>query len=181
MTRRGYVFVTVVGAQVTAMLACIDPAPRLVWNATASAPIGLYAVSPGASPIVRDLALVMPDARLAHWLARRQALPLGVPLIKHVAATAGQMVCRSGVTITIDHRAVARARIRDTAGRPLPVWSGCRRLGSGEIMLLNAAVEDSLDGRYFGPLPAEGVIGTVRPILTRANSGAPFRRYGWKP
>lgn len=181
MTRRGYVFITVVAAQVTVILACIDPAPRLVWNATASAPIGLYAVSPGASPSVGDLALVMPDRHLAHWLARRHALPLGVPLIKHVAATAGQTVCRSGVTITIDHRAVAKARIRDTAGRPLPVWSGCRRLGSRGIMLLNAAVEDSLDGRYFGPLSATGVIGTVRPMLTRANSGAPFLWHGWKP
>ncbi|MBG6118423.1 conjugative transfer signal peptidase TraF [Sphingobium sp. JAI105] len=181
MTRRGYVFVTIVAAQVTALLACIDPAPRLVWNATASAPIGLYAVSPGASPIVGDLALVMPDARLAHWLARRHALPLGVPLIKHVAATAGQTVCRSGVTILIDGRPVARARAHDTAGRPLPVWAGCRRLGSGEIMLLNAAVEDSFDGRYFGPLSAEGLIGTVRPMLTRADSGAPFVWHGWRP
>ncbi|MDR7154842.1 conjugative transfer signal peptidase TraF [Sphingobium xenophagum] len=181
MTRRGYVFVTIVAAQVTALLACIDPAPRLVWNATASAPIGLYAVSSGASPSVGDLALVMPDRHLAHWLARRHALPLGVPLIKHVAATAGQTVCRSGVTIMIDRRPVASARTHDRAGRQLPVWSGCRRLGSGEIMLLNAAVEDSLDGRYFGPLSAQGVIGTVRPILTRANSGAPFVWHGWKP
>lgn len=181
MTRRAYVFVTVVTAQVTAMLACIDPAPRLVWNATASAPIGLYTVSPGASPIVGDLALVMPDARLANWLARRHALPLGVPLIKYVGATAGQTVCRSGVTIAIDGKPVASARTHDRAGRPLPVWSGCRRLGPREIMLLNAAVKDSLDGRYFGPLSAEGVIGTVRPMLTRADNHAPFLWHGWTP
>ncbi|KFL45015.1 type IV secretory pathway protease TraF [Sphingobium sp. ba1] len=181
MTRSGYVFITVVAAQVTVVLACFDPAPRLIWNATASAPIGLYAVSPGASPRIGDMALVMPDARLAHWLAQRHALPLGVPLIKHIAATAGQTVCRSGVSITIDHRPVARARTYDRAGRPLPVWSGCRRLGSGEIMLLNPTVGDSLDGRYFGPLSTKGVIGTVRPMLTRANSGAPFVWHGWKP
>lgn len=181
MTRSGYVLFTVVAAQVTVVVACFDPAPRLVWNATASAPIGLYAVSPGASPLVGDMALVMPDARLARWLAHRHALPLGVPLIKHIAATAGQTACRSGVTITIDYRPVARARTYDRAGHPLPVWSGCRRLGSGEIMLLNPAVGDSLDGRYFGPLSGKSVIGTVRPMLTRANSGAPFVWHGWKP
>ena len=181
MTRLGYVLVTIVAAQATAVLACFDPAPRLVWNATASAPVGLYAVSPGASPVVGNLALVMPEAQLANWLARRHALPLGVPLIKRVAATTGQTVCRTGQVIVIDGARVATAHARDRAGRLLPQWSGCRRLGRGEIMLVNPAVEDSLDGRYFGPLRAKGVIGTVRPMLTRADSLAPFVWHGWLP
>lgn len=181
MTRLGYGLVTALACPLVAILACFDPAPRFVWNASASVPIGLYVVSPGTLPAIGEMALVMPSPVLANWLARRHYLPLGVPLIKHVAAATGQNVCRSGVTIMIDDIIVAQARTRDQAGRSLPTWSGCRKLGRGEIMLLNASVEDSLDGRYFGPTPVNDLIGTVRPMLTRAGPQAPFAWHGGRP
>src|SRR3546814_18802991 len=42
--------VTVAGVGITllGLTMAFPPAPRLVWNASASAPIGLYAVTPGA-------------------------------------------------------------------------------------------------------------------------------------
>src|SRR3546814_1556457 len=40
---RGGVGITLLG-----LTMAFPPAPRLVWNASASAPIGLYAVTPGA-------------------------------------------------------------------------------------------------------------------------------------
>lgn len=67
----------------------------------------------------------------------------------------------------------ARELARDRAHRPLPVWTGCRTVGRGELFLLNAA-RDSLDGRYFGPLPAAGLIGTAQPLLTRSDASAPL-------
>ena len=51
-------------------------------------------------------------------------------------------------------------------GRPLPVWRGCRRIAHGELFLMNFDVPDSLDGRYFGPLPASTVIGRAVPLYT---------------
>ena len=65
----------------------------------------------------------------------------------------------------------------DRKGRELPRWTGCRTLRGGEIFLLNPA-PDSLDSRYFGPLPASRLIGRARPILTRSAPGAPLR---WRP
>jgi type IV secretory pathway protease TraF len=175
MTRFGYFLVTNVAAQLAALLVFFNPAPRLVWNATESAPIGFYTVSPGRQPGVGDLALVSPPPMLAGWLARRHYLPLGVPLIKHVAAAGGQQVCRSGATITIDRKVVAQALPRDRAGRTLPVWTGCRRLAVGEVLLLNPAARDSMDGRYFRQTARTDIIGTVRPVWTRAAPDAPFR------
>lgn len=181
MTRRRYIVATFVAGTSALIVACIDPAPRVAWNATPSAPIGLYRVSPGRTGAIGDLVLSMPEPALGQWLARRHYVPLGVPLIKPVAATVGQKVCRTGAIISIDDRPVARARLRDRSGRRLPQWTGCRTVGADEVFLLNARIDDSLDGRYFGPTPAPRVIGTVTPLLTRAHPGASFAWQGWRP
>ena len=106
-------------------------------------------------------------------LSIRGYLPEGVPLLKHVAAKAGQRVCRIGAVVSVDARPVATARARDGKGRPLPIWRGCRTLKPGEIFLLNPSVPDSLDGRYFGPLPTSAVIGRATPLHLRAPSQTP--------
>ena len=174
MTRRCYVMATAIAASAFAaafvVIAVADPFPRVIWNASASAPIGLYRIHPDRDPPIGVLVAVAPPKRLARWLADRGYLPEGVPLLKHVAAKAGQRVCRSGAVVSVNGRLVASARERDGRGRPLPVWQGCRTLGAGELLLLNPSVPDSLDGRYFGPLPASTVIGTATPLHLRAPS-----------
>jgi type IV secretory pathway protease TraF len=89
-------------------------APSLIWNTTASAPIGLYRVlSP--RPMRRgDLVAIAPPPALANALARRGVLPLGVPLIKPVAGLPGDLVCRHRRTITVAGRTLASARLRDS-------------------------------------------------------------------
>ena len=47
MTRRRWLHVTLGAAAVIAVTAFINPLPRLMWNATASVPTGLYTISPG--------------------------------------------------------------------------------------------------------------------------------------
>lgn len=174
MTRRHYVMATAIAASTFAAafvaIAVADPLPRLVWNASASAPIGLYRIRPDRDPPTGTLVAVTPPARLARWMAGRGYLPEGVPLLKHVAAKAGQRVCRIGAVLSVDARPVALALAQDRFGRPLPVWQGCRTLRADELLLLNPAHPDSLDGRYFGPLPASAVIGRATPLWLRAPS-----------
>ena len=140
--------------------------PWLVWNASASVPIGLYAVAAITEVQARDLVVVRPPELLARFLADGGYLPRGVPLLKHVAALAGQSVCRIGVTITVDDIEVGAARNRDSRGRSLPVWQGCRVIGRAEVFLMNPQSADSLDGRYFGPLPATSIVGRAIPLWT---------------
>ena len=177
MTRRRYVMATAIAASAFAAafvaIAVANPLPRAIWNASASAPIGLYRIHPDRDPAIGALVAVAPPERLAHWLSARGYLPEGVPLLKHVAAKAGQRTCRIGDAVSVDGRRVAIARARDGQGRPLPVWQGCRTLRSGELLLLNPAHPDSLDGRYFGPLPASAVIGRATPLYLRAPSPSP--------
>jgi conjugative transfer signal peptidase TraF len=181
VTRRTYVVVTALaaGAAVAsfAEVAIVGPRPWLIWNASASAPIGLYALRPVGDPPRGVLVAVRPPQPLAAWMAARGYLPEGLPLLKHVVAKAGQRVCRRGLVVTVDGRPLASARERDSRGRLLPVWQGCRTLARGELMLMNLAVPDSLDGRYFGPLPASAVLGRAAPILTR---NPPDGRFHWR-
>ena len=56
------------------------------------------------------------------------------------------------------------ARERDRRGRALPVWEGCCVIRRDEVFLMNSQSADSLDGRYFGPLPAASIVGRAIPL-----------------
>lgn len=169
MSRFVYVMISTFVVLITVIIALVDPAPRLLWNASASAPIGLYAIHPTDDPYVGELVAIQPPEPLAHWMATRHYVPLGIPLLKHVAAKSGQQICRHGVHITIDGHVVAIAKLHDSRGRPMPQWRGCRRLQPGELFLLNSAIPDSLDSRYFGPLSATQMIGAAQPLFVRTS------------
>jgi len=141
-----------------------DRPPWVVWNASASVPIGLYAVDTIIDAHTGDLVVVRPPEPLARFLADRGYLPRGVPLLKHVAALAGQTVCRIGHSVTVDAIEMGEARERDRRGRALPVWEGCRVIATGDVFLMNPRSADSLDGRYFGPLPAASIVGRAIPL-----------------
>ncbi|MFD2431743.1 S26 family signal peptidase [Sphingobium scionense] len=111
----------------------IDPPPRLIWNASPSVPIGFYRVRVG-DPVSRgELAVVLPPPDIARFLAEGGYLPLGLPLLKRVAALPEQTVCRTGDTISIDGDVVAVAQTTDRLGRALPVWTGCRTLAADQL------------------------------------------------
>ena len=162
--RRNVIVVAVIGV----FLGVASPfhPPLLVWNASASVPIGLYAIERPTDLHLADFVIVRPPEQLETFLADRNYLPRGVPLVKHVLALAGQSVCRSGFVITIDAVAVANARGSDSRGRPLPSWQGCRIVGEDEVFLLNPQSPDLLDGRYFGVLPVSSIVGRALPLWT---------------
>lgn len=154
-------------SSVLGLSALAPPPPRLVWNASESVPIGLYAVQPVDRLTVTQLVLVKPPEPLATFLDQGRYVPRGVPLLKRIAALPGQTVCRTGAEVTVDGIAMATARERDRRGRLLPVWAGCWTLMDREVFLLNWDEPSSLDGRYFGPLPSTSIVGRATPVWTR--------------
>lgn len=142
------------------------PTVRFIWNASASVPIGLYRIVPGNHVDVTDLAVVMPPNDLAALLDERRYLPRGLPLIKRVLALSGTTVCRRGGAILAYDATYGKALARDTRGRPLPDWQGCRTLHDGEVFLMNWDSPDSFDSRYFGPLPLSTIVGRAIPVWT---------------
>jgi conjugative transfer signal peptidase TraF len=174
MTRFGYVMVTYVATIGVAVASLVSLPLRLVWNASASVPIGFYLIDPPRDLRVGDLVAVMPPKPLADFMVERGYIGRGVPLLKHVAALPGQQVCRTGNAITVDDVRFGDALERDRRGRPLPVWQGCRKVADGDIFLMNVSVADSLDGRYFGPIAANAVIGQATPLYTDEDGDGRF-------
>lgn len=153
-----------IAAAVTLALAATivrPPHPRLIWNASASAPIGLYRVTSGSGLRAGDMVIAWAPAEARTLAARRHYLPLGVPLVKRVAAVSGDRVCAIGPVISINGKPIAARRRFDRQGRVLPWWRGCVRLGAGELFLLMRGAPDSFDGRYFGPTHVESVVGAA--------------------
>ena len=138
-----------------------------IWNASASAPIGLYRIRHDRPLLRGQMVLAIPAPSLAAFAARRGYLPLNVPLVKRIAAVAGDAVCVRGNAIFINDRFATARLAADGKGRALPAWSGCRTLRRDDIFLLMPAVRASFDGRYFGPTPAAQVVGSLDPIWTR--------------
>jgi conjugative transfer signal peptidase TraF len=142
------------------------PRPFLVWNVSESAPVGLYLV--GARSNVRPGEMVVawtPDDFRA-FAAERRYLPSNVPLVKRIAAAAGDRVCAAGEAIWVNGRHVASRRHSDGHGRPMPSWTGCRDLTAGEYFLLMDH-PDSFDGRYFGLTHNEDLVGRAVLLWSR--------------
>lgn len=177
MTRLGYLTATSFAAIGTA-IGTIAPTPlKLVWNASASVPVGLYQIAPADRLRIGDLVAAVAPEPLARVLSERGYLPRGAPLLKRVAALPGQRVCRVAGVITVDGIALGTPLERDRRGRDLPAWSGCHVVADGELFLMNWQVNDSLDGRYFGPLPASTVIGRALPLYTDEDGNG---RFAWR-
>ncbi len=90
--RRWTAFVAPIIGAVTLSIA-LPARPRLVWNASASAPIGLYAVTPDGVPKRGDMVIARLPSAVRALAAARRYIPVNVPLVKHVGGVAGDTTC----------------------------------------------------------------------------------------
>lgn len=146
--------------------AALPPAPRLVWNASASAPVGLYAVSPAAVPATGDMVVARLPPVFRRLAAERRYVPANVPLVKRVAAAAGDEVCASGQSVSVNGAVFAKRQDLDGMGRRMPFWLGCVRLRDRQVFLL-MDTDASFDGRYFGVTEGADVVGKAWLLWAR--------------
>lgn len=142
-------------------------------NTTPSYPVGLWRiVTLDRAATIGDLVFICPPLTPAFSMAfergyiRRGLCPGRLsPLIKTVVATEGQSVdIREHVSV--EGRPLAHSRVHrvDAEGRALGPWRG------GVIppgyLFLHSDFEGSYDSRYFGPIPAAGLLGRAVPVYT---------------
>lgn len=139
------------------------PRPLFIWNASASSPTGLYHVAATGNPARGERVAARISEPWRAFASRRHYLPANVPLIKRVAAIPGDEVCASDNRVTVNGDVAALRLRRDGAGRPMPAWHGCRRLGANDVLLL-AAHPASFDGRYFGVSQRRDILGKAHLI-----------------
>jgi conjugative transfer signal peptidase TraF len=164
--RRHAAALALLGAGLAVTIAA-PPRPILVWNASASAPVGLYAVAATAPLKTGDMVIARIPGRYRQMAARRHYLPANVPLVKRVAAEPGDTICARGVQIRVNGKLVAERRAVDGAGRAMPAWTGCVTLRRGALFLLIADSPGSFDGRYFGPSDPGDIVGKATLLWRR--------------
>jgi conjugative transfer signal peptidase TraF len=179
VTKRGLerAFWQVFGLFLLLMLLTIDakyglPGPRL--NLTPSLPRGLYFYVPGSVKIGDTVQACLP-ARLAQFAREHEILMRGVcphdvePIVKVLAAAAGDTVTVTTAAVLVNGRAWPDSAIRstDSSGRPVTMRMplGARRLAANDVLLLGRSPH-SWDGRYFGFLPRSVVTGRWFPLVT---------------
>jgi conjugative transfer signal peptidase TraF len=161
--RRSCVALALAGVGLSLIGAAPFAPPILIWNASASAPVGLY-LRVGGEAGRDDYVLAHTPNAARDLAARRGYLPANVPMVKRVAAATGDLVCAADRTISINARIAAQRLRHDREHRALPWWSGCQRLTKDSVFLLMARVPDSFDGRYFGPVSRASIIGKLVPL-----------------
>lgn len=166
LSRRAVLVLAALGIGGVSVAPILQPGPLLVWNASASAPIGLYLVLPGQRVMRGDMVLAQTPETVRSLAIRRGYLSAGVPLVKQVAALGGDEVCGFWHFVSINGELVGPRLEEDQQGRPLPAWNECRTLRAEELFLLMPEVPNSFDGRYFGPVPVENIIGRLVPLWT---------------
>lgn len=141
----------------------VEPRPRLLWNASASVPIGLYWIE-NHPPERGEIAVLQLPEWAALIASERRYLPRSVWLLKPVVASKGDLVCRFGAYVFVNGRLVAKALTADKKHRLMPSWQGCRAIRFEQAFVLSRH-RDSFDSRYFGPVDHALIAGTAEPIL----------------
>jgi conjugative transfer signal peptidase TraF len=151
-------------------------------NTTASMPEGVYRVRHAASGALPrgTVVAVCPSPSVIALAAPGRYFGPGPcsgnvePLLKHIAAEAGDIVTVSDRAVSVNGRALPNSGrlARDCAGRPLAHVPDGRYTLSRGMVWLYAPVGRSWDSRYFGPQPVSGIIGVATPVLIVGNGRA---------
>ncbi len=140
-------------------------------NLTPSEPMGLWRVLPLDRPTaVGDVVFICPpETRTMQFARERGYLRSGLcpagyaPLIKTVVGVGGQRA-DVGQDVQIDGHPIPHSDVvtRDGEGRPLSSFGG-GVIPAGHVFL-HSNFSGSFDSRYFGPIPASGVLGLAQKV-----------------
>lgn len=165
LIHRGATF-AIIGGVALVVIATLNVRDAVLYNPSPSVSVGFYArvdaqIALGAMVTVRAL-----DVAPAYAAARDFTDPSD-RFIKRVAAADGDEICAEGALVSINGAPAAERLAHDSAGRPLPTWSGCHVLGADEVLLMGDT-PDSFDGRYWGAISIQEIEGVWRPIARRS-------------
>lgn len=173
MSRRRRIVVVAALACVPLALFGLGYAADFRVNLTPSYPLGLWRIETLNRDVrAGDRIFICPPLTEAFRQARergyvRRGLCPGwlSPLIKTVVALPGQSV-EIGRSVAIDGLALPQSAIqpRDGSGRELTPDPG--GVVPPDTLFLYSTFRGSYDSRYFGPIPAEGILGLAKPLLT---------------
>lgn len=144
----------------------------LVWNRTASIPLGVYLAKELRGSAIERGELGCFDYAAPDWARERHYFPDGFRLCKPVVGMPGDVIERDGATLRLrvqgaDAVTVGTYASTDSRGRPMPQDAlSTGAVPEGSLLLVAGAHANSLDSRYLGLIPARAVRLRLTPLLT---------------
>jgi conjugative transfer signal peptidase TraF len=174
MTRRAALGLAI-GLTASGLLLAIAGKAGYRLNTTSSMPEGIWHVSPAPARLRTAMIVVacLPAGPIAQMALRRAYVDPGPcssgtePLLKPIAAVAGDIVEVTGDGLAVNGAAIADSAplARDDAGRTLPaIPIGARLVRPGEVWLVSDYSRKSFDSRYFGGVPVANIQAAATPI-----------------
>jgi conjugative transfer signal peptidase TraF len=162
------------GVLVGMLLATAPIALGVRLNLTDSLPRGLYIETHErigrGSLVVECLPLSLATFAMQRgWLGKGSCASGVMPILKQVAAVAGDEVEITDAYVAVNGQMLWRTRTLhlDSQGRWVPaVPRGTRMLKEGEVFLMATSIPNSWDGRYTGPAQLSDLVATVQPVWT---------------
>ncbi len=141
--------------------------PKYYLNLSRSMPLGVYKFIPFNGDLkVEDLVIFDVPQQARPYVYGRGWLPKGWLLIKKVGALPGEKVTITNDSIKIRDVYVGPVFETDTEGKPLPRLRGSFIIPENHFLPIATYIQNSFDGRYFGPVSKTLIRGKAIPIVT---------------
>lgn len=85
--------------------------------------------------------------------------------MKYAMGIPHDYACNSNDKIIINHKIIGGIKKYYSPKKILPKRIYCARLKDDQYLLLNTAIPRSFDGRYFGPIDQENIIGKTKLLF----------------
>lgn len=145
-------------------------------NETTSVPKGLWQATQAPLTHGQIVSFCPPDNALFQLFKKRGYAPERddcpgryTRFLKPIAALPGDTVEVSEVGIRVNGKLLRNSKPlkQDALGRPFPIYPlGTYKVAPHTVWLVSHYVPNSVDARYFGPLPMSAIQSPMKPIWT---------------
>lgn len=167
---RSWAALYLTGAAVGTLLLCRSAffyfEPTLLLNLSSSLPKGVYRVTPIKTLTLGEIVAFKPPRRVYRTLGKRLWLNEKHLFIKPVGALSGDKVCQIKNYIVINRTQRLRIAKSDSQGQKLPTLTGCMTVPALFFLPISTYSVNSFDGRYFGPIHRDTIVGKATPVFT---------------
>lgn len=144
-----------------------SPTPRIYLNLSNSEPLGIYRRIPFDGHLqTSELVFLVAPEQARPYIYGRGWLPEGWLLLKSVGALTGDKVTISNDSIKIKGVYTGPVLDKDNEGKPLPRLRGDIHIPAAHFLPIASRINNSFDGRYFGPVSYQLIQGKAIPVFT---------------
>lgn len=138
---------------------------HVIYSATASMPRGFYLVIPTNKISHQDIVEFTPPPNALNFAQKNHWLPQSGSIIKYVFAVPNDHVCTHNQKILVSGKEIGSISKFYAKNKPLPQTNFCGKLSKDQYLLLSTKSERSFDGRYFGPISLQKILGKAVHIF----------------